>query len=591
MARTKTLTVLRFILAGIILVIFTFGVCDFLSFGYADFLSTVLASVRRSSDLPDYLNNHAVFVVFKIAKGLSILILLGVCYSLADFLQSRRTGAARKLDRCIVFPVTLFMDNHAWWRNLNRFARSGLAVMFLVHSLFLLSFLFGLPIHYDESYTYDNFIRQGLIQTATFYPLPNNHIFYNLVAGLFTHLPLPVNFAIRLPSFLAALLALWYFAKLAFKYFTDDIALWVTALYAASNAVLLYSFEARGYSFIVCCAVLQFYAANAYAISEVRGRYRFMFAASSIVGMYTVPSYLYTLITVNVVLGLWLILRKQRRAVLNLMFDNAIAGAIVLALYAPVIYFNGMEVLTNPNGANKLSIHDTLEAIPQHITSSWGFLTGCHIPLYWLYLAMAATLAGAFRKKTEIFLRLLVVGALIAPLPLLLLFRIIPFERTWVYLAVPAALCIGFFFSFLANLFPRLKRRSLTPGTFGSQALSLGLLVCLLVVLYQNFRKFHRVIFAIDYGIAGTFKKIRPDLAHIRTVGYTSRSLEWYVAEDLFFECIKANPYRPILLKGQDKTGAEDALILAPDSTQHYQLANYVFAGSYKNEFCLFLKK
>jgi len=296
------------------------------------------------------------------------------------------------------------------------------------------------------------------------------------------------------------------------------------------------------------------------------------------------------------VLGVYLIFQRAGRRLLTLVLDNAIAGAAVLILYAPVIYLNGIAVLSNPNGAQKLSVQALLAVIHAHLISSWDALTGYHIHLRWLLFALALTLVKAFRKGPDTFLRWLCVCSVLAPLPLLLVFRIIPFERTWVYLSIPIALSFGFALDTLAQWLTRALSRTallitIRKITTGNHTLAIAALTCLLVICYQNFKQNHKATFPIDYSIDSVLHTVQPELGRIKTVGYTTHSLEWYVAEDLFYQCIKIDPFRPILVKGQDKSGTEDALILQPDSVPNYRLENYRFAGSYKTEYSIFLRK
>jgi len=217
MGKEKGLTILRYISAFILLSFSAFTVCAFLSTDYASFLTISLSSLRRMPRLQDSLNNAKLELSFRVLKFLCVLALFVLVYWLTDLCIHRRTTAARKLDRGLLFAHDWAIGNYRWWLGRGPLIKRGLILILILQFLFLLSFLVGLPIHYDEAATYDNFIRQGLVQTATYYPLPNNHILYNLVAVLFSRLPIPVDTAIRLPSVLAAMVSLWYFARLAAK--------------------------------------------------------------------------------------------------------------------------------------------------------------------------------------------------------------------------------------------------------------------------------------------------------------------------------------------------------------------------------------
>ena len=144
-------------------------------------------------------------------------------------------------------------------------------------------------------------------------------------------------------------------------------------------------------------------------------------------------------------------------------------------------------------------------------------------------------------------------------------------------------------------------RRIAAPGRSFSalagyrQPVFFGLIAGLLLLSYVNFKTTHHKQYAIDYTIRDQFDKMGHTIDHITGIGYTGRSLEYYVAEDLFFQCFKRNPLRTVVLDGPKKTAdldyTQSVLIIAPDSVAGRNLGGYEYVGSYEDVYSLFVRR
>ena len=586
---------LKYLIVTFLALLSFFLVFSYLASDYPSFIRELLVSVRRFNDVNDYLSDRRVLFVYKVLKYLFFLLLLFFFICLYNACVRRQGRLAAYLDRVTAVLLSVLSRNKAYWRQLDPFAQKGLFLIGAFQLFFFLFFLLNIPYHYDEAWSFVHFSGVGFVQTAVYYPLPNNHIFYNLVSRLFGFLPLPAEVSTRLPSFFASFIATWYFFKLAHRYFSSTLALFVTILFAAACPVILYSVEGRGYGFLICCTVLLFYAADHFTGPQKDRKYRLLYISAMIVGLYTMPAFLFTVFATSGITGGYDLVQKRWRSLWIFLLDNAIAGLAVFLLYAPVVYFSGLAALSNPNGAARLPLHTLIPLILPHLSSTLGFLLGTGvIPLSWILIPLIFTLLSV-RTPTgqKRLLPWLTAGTLLSPLGLLCLFPIIPFERSWVYLAVPLALSIGFMLTLLIGYGKRLP----DPGSWRQRWASwrhpvlIGLYAGMLVVLFANFRKLHRRQFAIDYTIRTHFERLGTDIDHIRSIGYTTGSLEYYVAEDLYFQCYKRNPLKPVTFRGLDRSGAEDVLILAPDSAARFKLDNYEYIGSHENVYSLFIRK
>jgi len=449
-------------------------------------------------------------------------------------------------------------------QNLSRSTRASLLVIFILQTIAFLYFLITIPFHYDEAWTYIYFTGKGFLRTITFYPIPNNHILYNLVAGVFDLLPFPPEITTRLPSYFSSLVATWYFFRITSLYFTEFTALITTAIFAAAFPVVLYSIEARGYSFVLCFTVLLLYAAVQLIREPDDRRHRYLYLFSLVAGMYSMPSFIYSAIVISGALFLHYMIKKW--PVKTLFLDHLKAGLIVVLLYAPIVYFNGIDKLKNPVGFRRVTTAQLTASLGSLLSSILHFLSGMDsLPLLALVLLIPAGLWFIrLGKENSRFLVLVCMIMLVSPVFILYLNPVLPYPRTWLYLIVPLALLVGCLIAILTHYWRGL--RSPNP-------LTTALILLISFAGYLNFRSRHRQQYAIDYGIRSMFQQLSPNFGRIRSIGYTGAGLEFYVAEDLQFQCMKRHN-SPRMDNSAAITNTEDVLVLAagaPRPSEQYE--------------------
>ena len=298
-----------------------------------------------------------------------------------------------------------------------------LALVLAARGLVLLRYGF----RYDELQSYLFFVREGPAATACFYPLPNNHVFFNLCCTLLA----PVlgheqpMLLMRLPSYLvaAAGTALSYAVLTRFTNFR--LATLVTGLFSLSPPALYYAAMGRGYYLQFVLMQLGFFAAVHLGAG---GRYQrlgwLVFIGSGILGLYTIPTYAFPL--ASLVAGQALVLRLNGgRPLAPLLLATVVIGVTTALLYAPVGAVSGWPRLL----AN------------QYVS-----------PLPWTAFRHLA-LANVYEKIQEQFglVRpvLLLGAALLAGTPLLLLRgQLRPLERslagiTWAMLVMPMVVVVA----------------------------------------------------------------------------------------------------------------------------------------------------
>lgn len=95
-----------------------------------------------------------------------------------------------------------FIRLRRWWHRLpngsRRLALGLLGLLVLIRVWYMAYY----PVEVDEVTSYDKFVWNGPRVITTFYPIPNNHVLYNLLAWPFAVLGLSTRLVMRLPTVL-----------------------------------------------------------------------------------------------------------------------------------------------------------------------------------------------------------------------------------------------------------------------------------------------------------------------------------------------------------------------------------------------------
>ena len=281
-------------------------------------------------------------------------------------------------------------------------------------------------LRYDELLSYHFFVRAGPVAISSYYPAPNNHILFNFCCAvlqpLFNDSPLLI---MRLPSYLAATIGTALSYALLTRFTNFRLATLVTALFNLTPAALYYAVSGRGYCLQFVLMQLGFFAVIGLGCRPYYQRLGWLvLITSSILGLYTIPTYAYPM--ASLLLGAVLVLRlREDRMQAHwrpLLLASAVIGAASAVLYAPVGAVSGWSLL----------------------------LTNSYVtPLSWADFRALAL--GNIYEKTEVLFGLvrpiLLVGAallVLGPIALLRV-RLTPVERcmawvTWAMLVMPIAI-------------------------------------------------------------------------------------------------------------------------------------------------------
>ncbi len=283
-----------------------------------------------------------------------------------------------------------------------------------------------MPICYDEGLTYLYFTSKSIFASMSFYPEPNNHILNSLLTNITIHLPFgDTELRLRLPSLLVSVLTWMVAYKLLVTYYNKQLALIVTAVSSMVFLVFYYNYQSRGYALVNLCFVSALYNALGIIRKKEHRENWIWFGVASILGFYTMPSFLYPFITLNVIILIynWRELKRQ-------VLINAVVAAITIVLYLPIIIVNGLQALTSNPYVKILDRHEVIRKLPEFFQMSLNELT--QFPWYMSLLLILPSCIYAIARRQSFNLSLFVIF-LLAPFILLATHSVIPFPRTFIY--------------------------------------------------------------------------------------------------------------------------------------------------------------
>ncbi|WP_143080038.1 hypothetical protein [Hymenobacter arizonensis] len=205
----------------------------------------------------------------------------------------------------------------------------------------------------DEITSYDAFVHQGAAAVTSFYPIPNNHVFYNFLCWVAAKVvPGKVLLIMRLPSLIVATAGTALSYALLTRFLNFRVASLVIALFGFSTLTVLYAASGRGYFVQMVCIELAFFAVLGIATKPDYWRLSWAtFVLSSVVGLYTIPTFAAPLVSLGILL-LAVSVQFPAHARARYYASLLSAGAIIIVtagvLYMPVGAVSGWDrLLTN----------------------------------------------------------------------------------------------------------------------------------------------------------------------------------------------------------------------------------------------------
>ncbi len=371
-----------------------------------------------------------------------------------------------------------------------------------------LYYTFTSPVAVDEALTYLYCTRYSALVSSTYYSLPNNHIFFSILTNVTSILPFSTLINLRISNIFIVLFTNFLFFKYASKFFSNGISLICLSLFTFSFMNFLYSFQARGYELVLATALIVLYSVTKITENGIQSRKYFVYySIASIIGFYTVPSFLYVFTAITLFGYFSLLWNKRYFFTKQLFISNFIIGCGVLLLYTPVIVINGLKSITANPYTKPISRHSVLDKIIPHFEEigSWTFgIENGSISLILMVLSVLVLFMSGLKDANSSKIRLLTAVLLSAPI-LVLLHSVIAFPRTWIFLSIPIFISLGIVLNYFSLSFNKPK-------------VYIPIVTAIIIVQLWSFGQFHRKIFEFDYSMEEAVSKV--DISNTTTIGY-----------------------------------------------------------------------
>jgi hypothetical protein len=334
------------------------------------------------------------------------------------------------------------------------------------------------PMRYDESITWAFFSARSWGTIVSWYPFPNNHVLFSLLAKATAQLSPFQPWAFRLPAFVAGVAILPLVWAVGRRLTDRRTALIGTALAVGSTPLVLYSVNGRGHTIVVALSLVLILVAD-----RLRARPSWWpgwvaFSVVSALGLYTVPVMVYPIGAVS----LWIALeslrgwRTDRRRALRTIVTLGAAGvaslALAYALYLPIIRTAGVGAITGNKLAQPISWSFFVSLLPKfayEIGTTWT------APLPWWCVPLVFGLALYGLRPTVPSSRAsLATATLLWCVGLFLLSHRQPFARFWLFMLPLVLLCVARGIVRVLDRWPSSRR--LAPATW-AYAIALALAV------------------------------------------------------------------------------------------------------------------
>ena len=315
-----------------------------------------------------------------------------------------------------------------------------------------------IPPWYDELYSYAVFILKGPGYIVTHWPLPNNHVFFNLLSSLLSYVTGNRLVILRGVSFLALILTmilLYRFMRNSFDGFTGLAALLIFGLNTYTCGL---GIQGRGYSLSLLFYVTALIACVRISRGGAGLRWIVLWTVSITLGAYTIPSNLYWIALLFA--GTAFLLRKRLKDLFVYAVSSGVGGGITVLLYTPIWLTTasihkfegplwkrakfGFAVMRADGNIQSIGRNEMLRGLPEYIRAVFDSIVFRHwLPALLLTCALILTVwflrSGSRRKPLPAdkpFDELFLLTAVSFPgtLVLITIQSVLPFKRVLCYL-------------------------------------------------------------------------------------------------------------------------------------------------------------
>lgn len=537
---------------------------------YGDFIKFIF-ELENYQKVEGYIINKNLEIIYKAIKMAMLFVFAWIGYTWFDYFSLCKTKTSlflKQISNSLFFSIK---NNIRIYNELTTLLKTVFISVFTIQIIGYCYLLFQTPSQYDELFSYRYFSSKGIWASLSYYPVPNNHVLYNMCSSISLWLPFSDEKLMRLPSILASLLTTFYFFKVCLTSLNKTTSLIIITLLIGSYPFTLFSISARGYAFVNLFCVLLLYASIQIATDKSTTKHWYLFFISIFLGLLSMPSFVYVLFPILMYLFFVLVFKKNN--LLKFMLFTTSAILLTIIFYLPIYYFNNPDNLLNPNGgATKFSLvnNDAFNKITEHLYSiSDYFFSNNFIAIAIILLFCLSLIVSMKKLKTNANNHLMLISLvmLVSPLIILVLHRVVPFQRTWIYLAFPLLIAIGFILqtvyltiSKMTDLF-NTKISIILFFIIGVSAIQLA--------LFENKQK---MLFGADYELNEIREtELNAKIRTINSIALTQKGYEFYTAESIWDLCYIKDPKRRVHLNTLDSITNQDILVIDNHEIDKFQ--------------------
>jgi hypothetical protein len=320
------------------------------------------------------------------------------------------------------------------WRTLRRHTSKGhhqLVVLLLVIAALLRGWALFLPITYDEAFTYVYYASRPLHVLLSDYSYPNNHVFHSLLVKLSTGVFGINKVALRLPAFVAGMLALPVFYLFVRRMFNRHIALLTLVLLVPYGRFIEYGALARGYAITWLCFVCALLLGRR-MVKEDDRTCAVLIALCCAIGLWAVPTMIYPTAMVYIWLLLYIASRyndSRARRMVTWVVSGLALVLLTGLLYMPLLVVNGLDRLLHHEVLGPAGLEHFLATYEESILSFWAWSTDVLFPFGGVAVIVALVVAGYVSAKYRRAGFAMALGAV----PLVVIQMDVAPPRAWAY--------------------------------------------------------------------------------------------------------------------------------------------------------------
>ncbi len=320
-------------------------------------------------------------------------------------------------------------------------------ILIILPSTFLkFFFIFYMPGTYDEIFTIINFTSKGFFTSIAYYPAPNNHVFFSIIASFFNYLPFDNLLINRFLNIIISIFFLLILFISIFRIFNLRTAIVLCFFTSSLYPVLSYGYLSRGYGLIILLSYISFYLTyNIYSSSnDKKNIYLLVISLMSFFGIATNPSYLYFFLIINFSLFIMFIIKNEYKNIFVLFLHSLIISIFLLIFYSPILFISGFDSIFGNRFVDSIETIKFIEFIYFYFRTIPNYL---FINYIIFYICIVTFLFLSLLKIIHPKHYLLFSITFILPLIFILIHDIIPPERIFVFLIPSFIFLVALIFS------------------------------------------------------------------------------------------------------------------------------------------------